>query len=77
MADKSSKVAKNVAGKYYIDTNCIACGQCHDIAPDFISEDSDNGVFYFAKQPNSPEGIALCEQTLSVCPVEAIGNDGE
>lgn len=77
MADKSSKVAKNVPGKYYVDTNCIACAQCRDIASDFFAEDSDNGVFYVAKQPNSPEGTALCEQALSVCPVEAIGNDGE
>lgn len=75
MADKNAKSTKNVAGKYYVDTNCISCGQCIDIAPDFLAEGSDS--FYFKAQPVSAEDIALCNQALAVCPVEAIGNDGE
>ena len=75
MADKSSKVAKNVAGKYYVDTNCVSCSQCADIAGDFFTEDSAGG-YYVKVQPNSAEGAALCEQALSNCPVDAIGNDG-
>jgi ferredoxin len=77
MADKSSKVAKNVPGKYYVDTNCISCGQCKDIAPDYFSEDSDNGIYYVTKQPSGQEAVENCEQALTACPVEAIGNDGE
>ena len=77
MANKNAKVAKNVAGKYYVDDSCINCGQCHDMAPDFFVEDPDAGVMYVAKQPNSTEEAALCKQTLDNCPVEAIGDDGE
>ena len=75
MADKSIKTAKNVAGKYYVDTNCISCGQCVDIAGYFFTEDKDGGM-YVKAQPQSAESVALCEQALSNCPVEAIGNDG-
>jgi ferredoxin len=75
MADKNSKATKNVSGKYYVDTNCISCGQCVDIAGDFFKEDTGGGV-YVQAQPSSAESIALCEQALSNCPVEAIGNDG-
>jgi ferredoxin len=75
MADKNSKAAKNVSGKYYVDTNCISCGQCVDIAGDFFKEDAGGGV-YIKAQPTSAEDIALCDQASSNCPVEAIGNDG-
>ena len=76
MADKSAKAAKNVAGKYYVDTRCISCGQCIDMAGDFFIEDEAGGV-YVKEQPGSTEGLALCDQALSNCPVEAIGSDGE
>lgn len=76
MADKKSKVAENVAGKYYVDTNCISCGQCIDIAGDFFAESSD-GSAYVKKQPITEKDIVLCEEALSNCPVGAIGNDGE
>lgn len=75
MADKSIKMAKNVAGKYYVDTGCIGCGQCVDIAGDYFTEES--GEVYVKAQPTSEEGNVACEQALSSCPVDAIGNDGE
>jgi ferredoxin len=76
MADKTAKAAKNVDGKYYVDTNCISCSQCVDIASDFFDESLEGG-FYVKAQPESQDDIALCEQALSNCPVEAIGNDSE
>lgn len=75
MADKNSKVAQNVDGKYYVDTTCISCGQCVDIASDFFVESPDGGM-YVKIQPETDNGVALCEQSLSNCPVESIGNDG-
>ena len=75
MADKNSKAVKNMVGKYYVDTSCISCGQCADIAGDFFKEDASGG-YYVQVQPGTEEEIALCEQALSICPVEAIGNNG-
>jgi ferredoxin len=75
MANKNSKAAKSVPGKYYVDTNCISCGQCIDIAGDFFKEDTNGGA-YVMVQPTTSEGTALCEQAVANCPVEAIGNDG-
>ncbi|MCL5260453.1 MAG: ferredoxin [Gammaproteobacteria bacterium] len=75
MADKNSKAAKNVAGKFYVDTNCISCGQCHDVAPDFFVEDQAAGGMYVCKQPASADEIALCSQAKDSCPVDAIGDD--
>lgn len=75
MADKTAKAEKNVEGKYYVDTNCISCGQCIDIADDYFAEDEDGGM-YIKAQPVSEDGVGSCEEALSSCPVEAIGNDG-
>ena len=77
MASKENKAAKNVSGKYYCDTTCISCGQCVDIAPDYFAEDGDVGSMYVKKQPTDAADEALCKQAKDVCPVEAIGDDGE
>lgn len=75
MADRDSKAPQNVAGKYYVDTNCIGCGQCADVAADYFVEGEDGG-FYVVAQPTSADGEAACEKASANCPVEAIGNDG-
>ena len=76
MANKDNKVAKNVPGQYYVDTECIACGMCHEIAPDFFLIDEDAGIAYVAVQPNNDDDKAACAEAMSSCPVEAIGDDG-
>ena len=35
-----------------------------------------NSYSFVYKQPQSAEETALCEEAMSCCPVEAIGNDG-
>lgn len=76
MADAKMKAKKNVAGKCYVDTNCISCGQCHDIAPDYFAEDQESGGFYVCKQPTTPDGMKIFEDAFKACPVEAIGDNG-
>jgi ferredoxin len=77
MADKSSKTAKCVPGKYYVDTNCISCGQCVAIAPDYFSEDTEASTMYVANQPTTEAGRKVCREALESCPVQAIGDDAE
>jgi ferredoxin len=76
MADKSNKVATNVAGKYYVDSNCIGCAQCTDIAAKQFKI-NDDGLAYVYAQPGSSDEVDAAEQAVAACPVEAIGNDGE
>jgi ferredoxin len=76
MADKSNKLATNVAGKYYVTGECIGCAQCADIAPKHFKLGGDGLAFVYS-QPKNAEEIDSAEQALAACPVEAIGNDGE
>lgn len=76
MADKQKKWEDNIDGKYYVDKECILCSLCHELAPLNFKESSsgDHDVVY--KQPTTADEIKQCEEALTNCPVEAIGNDG-
>lgn len=76
MAESEDKLPDNVRGKYYVDDQCIDCDVCRDTAPNNFTRNDENGYSYVYKQPETPEEIELCEESLNVCPVEAIGNDG-
>ena len=77
MADKSLRFEDNAEGKYYIDSSCIFCNLCIEVAPQHFreSEQGDHDIVY--QQPQTEEEIALCEDAKEQCPVDAIGNDGD
>jgi len=77
MADKANKYKENVAGKYFVDTNCIDCDLCRETAPANFTRNEDGGYSYVYKQPTTPEEEGLCKEAKEGCPVEAIGDDGE
>ncbi len=77
MANKAEKWDINVAGKFYVDQQCIDCDLCRETAPSFFSRNDDGGYSYVKAQPASEEDVAQCMEALQGCPVEAIGDDGE
>jgi len=77
MADPDDKVESNVAGKYYVDSNCIDCDVCRETAPANFKANEDEGYSYVFKQPENDEEEALCAEAMESCPVEAIGDDGD
>lgn len=76
MAETEDKLPENVRGKYYVDSQCIDCDVCRDTAPKNFTRNDENGYSFVYKQPETPEEIDLCEESLTACPVEAIGSDG-
>ena len=77
MADLEDKNPESVAGKFYVDSQCIDCDLCRETAPDNFQRSDDEGYSYVYKQAESDEEVALCMEALEGCPVEAIGDDGE
>jgi ferredoxin len=77
MADPNDKWPENVAGKFYVDEQCIDCDLCRETAPDFFTRNDDGGYSFVMKQPGSQEEIDQCMEALEGCPVEAIGDDGD
>src|ERR1700746_3260983 len=77
MADVANKYQQNVAGKFYVDDQCIDCDLCRETAPANFTRDDDGGHSYVYKQPENPDEEALCKEAMEGCPVEAIGSDGD
>ena len=76
MADPANRVDSNIAGKWYVDLECIDCDLCRTTAPENFRANEDEGYSFIFKQPATGEEEELCQQALEECPVEAIGNDG-
>ena len=76
MAEPGDKVAENVAGRYYVDVQCIDCDVCRVTAPVNFQRDEAKGYSYVFRQPVNPEEEAQCQEAMDSCPVEAIGDDG-
>lgn len=76
-ADKNNRVSENVPGPFYVDTNCIDCDVCRDEAPENFTRSFKHAYSYVSKQPENETERVACEEALSACPVEAIGNDGK
>ena len=76
MANKNSKFSENVAGKYYVDSDCTGCNLCIDYAPLNFKMSDDDSHAYVSKQSENEEEEKACLEAMENCPVEAIGNDG-
>jgi ferredoxin len=76
MADAANKYPENIAGKYYVDNQCIDCDLCRETAPDNFKRNDDGGYSLVYKQPTTPDEEARCKEAKEGCPVEAIGDNG-
>lgn len=77
MAVKENKFPENVKGKFYVDNQCIECGLCREIAPEFFGSLSGSDQSFVKKQPSLQKDVDACIEALESCPVSAIGQDGE
>ncbi len=76
MANVDDKYQDNVAGKFYVDTQCIDCDVCRETAPNNFTRNDDGGYSFVMKQPENEEETEQCQEAKEACPVEAIGDDG-
>lgn len=77
MANREDRVPENIDGRYYVDSQCIDCNLCRDMAPNNFAHQEDAGYTFVNKQPDNDEEETQCSESKSSCPVEAIGDDGE
>lgn len=72
----SARAAENVPGRYYVDTQCIGCNICPEIAPANFASNLEEGCEYVCKQPSDRDEESLCREAMEICPVDAIRCDG-
>lgn len=73
MATLTERLPQNIAGRYYVTSECIDCDLCRETAPAFFQRDEEIGFSIVYRQPVTPEELALAEEAREGCPVEAIG----
>jgi glyoxylase-like metal-dependent hydrolase (beta-lactamase superfamily II)/ferredoxin len=66
---------ENVAGDFFVDTSCIDCDLCRQIAPEVFSSAGAQSVVHHQPHSATEEGAAL--RALVTCPTASIGALGE
>jgi glyoxylase-like metal-dependent hydrolase (beta-lactamase superfamily II)/ferredoxin len=75
MADPNKAVEQNVEGKFFVDTTCINCDTCRQLAPsNFRDAGTYSSVFH---QPINQEEERESYQALLSCPTGSIGARGQ
>lgn len=77
MANPNDKLPENAPGRYYVDSQCIDCDLCREIAPNNFTRETGKGYSFVYKQPKDAGEERLCRDAMKTCPVDAIGNSGE
>ena len=63
---------ENVTGDFYVDTTCIDCDLCRQIAPDTFAQAGDQSVVY--RQPEDSARELAAMKALVTCPTVSIGD---
>jgi glyoxylase-like metal-dependent hydrolase (beta-lactamase superfamily II)/ferredoxin len=75
MANLKKQVPENVPGDFFVDTTCIDCDACRQIAPAVFDEAADYS--FVRTQPASAADRRRAIQTLLACPTGSIGCLGD
>lgn len=73
MADRKKRLETNVSGSFYVDSTCINCDTCRQLAPRSFEEVGEYSAV--VRQPNNDGQIHQAYQALLACPVGSIGTE--
>ena len=72
MARTALRIAENVPGDFFVDTTCIDCDACRQIAPTVFHDIGDQSAVYH--QPSNEEELLAAQRALISCPTASIGD---
>ena len=71
MANFSKRLSENIEGNFFVDSTCIDCDTCRQLAPTTFIEKGDYSTVFHQPENKSQEFEAY--QALIACPVGSIG----
>ena len=71
MAKLELRLAENASGDFFVDSTCIDCDACRQIAPETFTEDEEFSIVHH--QPRSTEETKRALMALVACPTGSIG----
>lgn len=75
MADVSKRVSENAEGEFFVDSTCIDCDTCRQIAPSVFRDHGGASSVY--AQPATAEEEERASMALVACPTASIGKLGD
>lgn len=76
MADPRRRHPASVPGPWFVDTTCIDCDACRQIAPGVFAETGGHGQSTVSRQPANAEDERAAARALVACPTASIGREG-
>jgi glyoxylase-like metal-dependent hydrolase (beta-lactamase superfamily II)/ferredoxin len=73
MAQVSERLPENAAGNFYVDSSCIDCDACRQIAPAVFARVDRKQQSYVLRQPAGEREIHRALMALVACPTASIG----
>ena len=73
MARLSDRLPENVAGSFYVDSSCIDCDICRQLAPETFRRDDRQGQSIVHAQPAGEAATHRALLSLVACPTSSIG----
>lgn len=71
MANPARRLAENVPGDFYVDSTCIDCDACRQIAPTVFRDHGDQSSVF--RQPETEAEARRALMALAACPTSSIG----
>ncbi len=71
MANPRKRVSENVPGDFFVDSTCIDCDTCRQIAPSVFGQAPDTS--FVKTQPVAAADRRVALQALMACPTGSIG----
>lgn len=71
MANPKKMVPENVPGDFFVDSTCINCDACRQVAPAVFAEAAETS--FVRSQPTSPAQRRMALQAMLACPTGSIG----
>jgi glyoxylase-like metal-dependent hydrolase (beta-lactamase superfamily II)/ferredoxin len=73
MAHASLRVPENAPGNWFVDSSCIDCDACRQIAPTVFHDVGDHSAV--REQPSTPHDLLAAQKALLACPTASIGTE--
>ena len=73
MANLLNRVPENAPGEFFVDSTCIDCDACRQLAPETFEDAGEHSCVY--AQPHTPEQRRNALRALLACPTGSIGTE--
>ncbi|HEU4521893.1 MAG TPA: MBL fold metallo-hydrolase [Thermoanaerobaculia bacterium] len=72
MAQAALRIDENAPGDFFVDSTCIDCDACRQIAPGVFRDAGEQSAVFH--QPETPQELLAAQKALLACPTASIGD---